>query len=501
MKRFLSVFLLSLFAAVVMAGTEVYTPTLKAPANNAVNQMPNVIVSWNAIVGSINLQYEVQLDTTINFNSPKLSDTTITLLAGYTTHELLFGAKYYWRVRAIDLGQTSMWSVIRTFTVFSQVTLTSPKNNAAQDTVGPTQQLIWSNLVGGKAITGIKYFDIQLDTSQNFNSTQLHSGTVASTVYFFEVKNLRFGAKYYWRVRARHNMSTGQWSTTWGFTVTNAITLTTPANNAIDQMLDAKLNWKAVKGLLGYEYELALDAAFTNVISSSEVAVNYAYSLFTKFGTKYYWRVRGRIISDTMAWSNVNAFTTIDKVKLSTPSNNATNIAVKPTLKWTKQTGVVKYQLQVDLSPDFTTLFLDLKFADSITQYVVTKKMTNSAKYYWRMRAFADSQIPDTSGWSEVWNFTIAAPIGIGETVLSASSIYPNPASGKVTVKLEVEEPVSLQLAVIDLLGSSLIREEYNLTTGTNIKEIDLSNLSKGVYIVRLMYNGTLINHKLIVDK
>jgi len=501
MKRFLAFLMLTLFATVTMAGTEVYAPTLKSPADNSADQMPNVTLSWNAVVGSTGLQYEVQVDTSLNFNSPKLTDTTLTLLAGYTTHQLLFGAKYYWRVRAIDLGQTSAWSSSRSFTVFNQITLTAPKNNAKEDTLGPTQSLIWSTLVANKTITGVKYYDVQLDTSPNFNSTQFHSGTVLAVKNYYKVTNLRFGTKYYWRARARHDMSTSQWSTVFNFTVTKALPLKTPTNNAVDQVLNAKLKWDPIKGLLSYEYQIALDTAFTQMIAGSEVDTNFAFAEFTKFGTKYYWRARGRHATDTMQWSTRFAFTTIDKVKLITPSNNATNIAVKPTLKWSLQTGIVKLQLQISESPDFSPLFLDVKLADSLTQYAVTKKMNNSTKYYWRMRAFSDSQVPDTSGWSDVWNFTTLAPTGIGENGILTSNIYPNPASGKVNLRLDVEEPLTLQVSVIDLLGSTFVREEYELTSGTNVREINLSNLSKGIYIVRLSYNGTVSNHKLIVDR
>ncbi len=501
MKRFLSILLLSLFAAATMAGTEVYAPTLKSPADNSINQMPNVIVSWNAIVGSTGLQYEMQLDTIASFNSPKLTDTTLTLLTGYTTHELLFAKKYYWRVRAIDLQQTSAWSTVRTFTVFSQVTLSSPKNNATNDTLGPYQVLIWSNLILGKAITGIKYYDVQVDTTSNFNSTQLHSGSVASGTTYFRVSNLRFGTKYYWRVRARHDLSNSLWSIVWNFTVANVLVPSLPTNNAVDQMLNAKLTWKAIKGLLGYEYQLALDPGFITVVAASEVDTNFVYSQFTRFGTKYYWRVRGRHISDTMAWCNNYAFTTIDLVKLTAPSNNSTNIAVKPTMKWTKQTGIVKFQLQIDEDQSFSGPFLDVKLSDTLTLYVLTKRMNNATKYYWRMRAFSDSQIPDTSNWSLVWNFTTLPSTGIGENGVLTASIYPNPASGKVNIRLDAEEPATLQVAVIDLLGSTFIREQFELVSGTNVREINLTNLSKGIYIVRLSYNGTVVNHKLIVDR
>ena len=501
MKRFLSIFLLSLFAAVTLAGTEVYSPTLKNPADNAVDQMPNLTVSWNAIVGSTGLKYEVQIDTSQNFNSPKLTDTTLTLLAGYTAHELMFGVKYYWRVRAKDLGQTSSWSAFRNFTVFKQVTLVFPKNNAKDDTLGPTQVLSWSSLIGGKTITGVKTFEIQLDTSQNFNSTQFHTGSIAASKYAFIFANLRFGAKYYWRVRAKHDLSTSSWSLLFNFTVARVIVLTTPTINAVDQFLDAKLNWKLVKGLLGYEYQLATDSGFVNVVASSEVQTNYVNSQFTRFGTKYYWRVRGRHISDTMDWCPRYAFTTIDKVKLTYPSNSSVNVAIKPTLKWTKQTGIVIYQLQMDVSGTFTAPLVNITLADSIIQYLVTKKLTYSTKYFWRMRAFSDSQLPDTSSWGDVWNFTTQAPTGIGENGISASSIYPNPASGKVNIKFEVEEPGTLQLEIIDLLGSRFLREETTVISGINMREIDLSNLSKGIYIVRLTYDGNIVNHKLIVDR
>jgi len=510
MKRFLSIFLLSLIASFTIAGTEVYAPSLKSPANNFNYQMPNGSVSWYPIVGSVGLMYQLQIDTTPNFNSPELLDTTQVLLAGYKTHELLFGQKYYWHVRAIDLGQTSSWSDVWQFKTFNIVKLTKPLNNANNDTLAPYQVLIWSNQVGDSLpisatkypITGIRYYDIQTDTTLHFNSPQLHSNTVAYGTNFCRISNLKFNTKYYWRVRARHNLDTSNWSWVWNFTVVKYIVPTAPANNAVDQTLDARLTWKYLKGMLGYEYQLATDTTFTNVIASSEVDTNFVLCQFTRFGTKYYWRVRGRHISDTMQWCPRFAFTTIDLVKLTTPTNNATNIAVRPILKWTKQTGIVMFQLQVDVTPDFSSspLFINAMLADTLVQFALTKNMKYSTTYYWRMRAFSDSQLPDTSGWSPVWNF-ITLTTGIGENGLLTSNIYPNPASGKVNIKLEVGEPVTMQVSVVDLLGSTFINEEFELTSGINYREINIANLSKGIYIVRLNYNGDVVNHKLIVDR
>ena len=504
MKRILSVLLLSLFAAVAMAGTEVYTPTLRSPVDDTINQMPNVTVSWNAIVGSINLQYEVQLDTNVNFNSPKLSDTVQVLLTGFTTHGLLFNTKYYWRVRAIDLGETSGWSTARKFTVFSQVSLTFPDGNNPPklDTVAPLQVLAWSNKVGKAVITGVKYFDIQCDINQNFNSSQLISGTVTAAKFYFWVSNLRFGTKYYWRVRARHDLGASPWSAVSFFTVTNTIVQKEPLNKAPDQSLDALLKWYNVKGLLGYEYQLATDSLYTELIAGSGVDTNFVNSQFTKFGIKYYWRVRGRTVSDTSGWSKNFSFTTIDLVKLMSPSNNSTNIGIRPIMKWTKQTGIVKYQLQVDVTQDFssTVLFTDVKLSDTLTTFTLTKNLKYFTTYYWRMRAFSDSQMPDTSGWSSVYSFK-TLPTGIEENSGISSNIYPNPASGKVNIKIDADQPMAVQVSVISLLGTTFSNEELELNAGINHHEINISNLSKGIYIIRLNYGGNVTNHKLIVDR
>src|SRR5512136_1581852 len=106
MKRVLFTLIIILTTLGLSAQTRVYTPTLKSPATNDTSQMPNVTVSWNAISGSTELKYEMQIDTSPQFNSPALKDTIQVLLTGYTNHELLFNTTYYWRVRAIDQGDT-----------------------------------------------------------------------------------------------------------------------------------------------------------------------------------------------------------------------------------------------------------------------------------------------------------------------------------------------------------------------------------------------------------
>lgn len=502
MKRALLSLLFLVLVGFTFAEDNVYVPAPKFPENNAVNQMPNVIVSWYAITGSLNLQYRFQLDTTTNFNSPLLKDTTQTLLTGYQTNELLFGKKYYWRVKAIDNGQTSAWSVVWNFTVFNTVELSTPAVNAVDQ--DPNVSVTWLGTIGTakKAITGITNFDYQIDYDTNFTSPNLISGTTLSTVLKAATRNLRFGTKYYWRVRAVHSKGKSSYCPYRAFTVIDKFTLQTPANNATKAFLNVTLKWKNVNGLVAYGYEIATDQNFTQLVAESEVDTNFVAAFDLSFGTKYYWRVRGRHQTDTSQWSNAFAFTTINAVDLKYPAKDQQNISVKPLMQWIKQTGIVGYELMIDVDSNFTNPFIKAKPDAGETSYQVTKALLYNTVYYWKMRAFAVGSIQsDTSNWSPAWSFKTNEATGIDDHGMSGLSIYPNPSNGKFFVSVTSKESTTLKIEVIDLVGKTIYTNDYEVNGGLNIKEVSLTNVAKGVYLVRSTIDGTVTNKKLIIER
>jgi photosystem II stability/assembly factor-like uncharacterized protein len=211
-KIFLSLFSFIL-ALGLFAQPDVYTPQLKSPDSAAIDQMPSTDLSWYAVTGTVNLQYQVQMDTTMAFNSPLLTDTVQTLLAGYKTSQLIFDTRYYWRVRAIDAGQTSAWSPVWNFTVFNNLELGSPSlNNQEQE---PNARLTWKSTVSGVAISGLTHFDFELDTTLSFDSPLLHAVTTNSSTYSVTNSNLLFGTRYFWRVKARHAGGSSDWPKVW----------------------------------------------------------------------------------------------------------------------------------------------------------------------------------------------------------------------------------------------------------------------------------------------
>ena len=92
---------------------------------------------------------------------------------------------------------------------------------------------------------------------------------------------------------------------------------------------------------------------------------------------------------------------------------------------------------------------------------------------------------PPTSIDSEIFNGTL--------------SIYPNPNTGVFNVDLINVMDGKYTISVDNLLGQEVYSETRNvINTSTNI--VNLSNLTKGVYMINIENNDTSINRKIIIE-
>lgn len=498
MKKLLFLLIGFIVTLSVAAQPEVYTPAPKSPANEATGQMPDVTISWYAVSGSFNLQYRLQVDTTMNFNSPLLVDITQTLITGYQLNELLFNTTYYWRVLAID-GITSPWSEIWSFTVFDVVTLSLPSNNS--ENKNPNEKITWKDKVGSLSISGVNYFEYQLDTSMEFNSPLLIEGVTTGSVFSGTTQNMQFGAIYYWRVRAGHTKDVSNWCNPFNMSIVSTVELKSPSNNATDQLLDVWLKWEEITGVVGYEYEISLNETFTNLIMAGEIDTIAVKASLLMFGNDYWWRVRARHMTDTSDYSEINKFTVINTVLLKTPSNNQTDVSTTPTLTWTAQTGIVEYQLQLDSDVNFGNPIVNYKPGAEIVEYKVLKKLNYESVYYWRMRAFSNGGLTaDTTDWSTPWSFTTAGPAGISHPNTSGFAVYPNPSDGKLFIRIYAGQSQTARCEVMDLTGKTVLTRDLSVQTGENTIPVILDQVSQGIYIMRITLNGQTSNQKLVID-
>lgn len=78
-------------------------------------------------------------------------------------------------------------------------------------------------------------------------------------------------------------------------------------------------------------------------------------------------------------------------------------------------------------------------------------------------------------------------------------SIYPNPTSGKFSIRCSEFNIGFIKVELIDLFGKK-ISDLYERKPGSEIMEIDLSYLPAGVYFLKLSIEGGLITRKIIIS-
>jgi len=396
MKKFLHIIL---FFIGISNITAINTPTQSSPANGAVNQYTNEILWINQVTGAT--YYDYMLDTVITFNSPDLRTKTHTSsYAGWTTNDLYYGKTYYWKIRARNATDTSLWSSTWSFTTHNiGVSQSSPVSGASQMNLS---LVLWINRMGSEN------YNYQLDTVASFDSPDLQEYTHTDAYGGQTVNDLRYGQKYYWRVRGINTNDTSNWTGTWNFTTKNyGVTLQSPYNNTtgLDPKLSLYIN--KVTGTENYDYQLDTVPTFDSP-NLQESSHSSSFSGWTvsdlRYGQKYYWRVRGRNDTDTSAWTSIWNFTTkYFGVTLQSPYNNTTGLDPKLSLYINKVTGTENYDYQLDTVPTFDSPNLqELSHSSSFSGWTVSD-LRYGQKYYWRVRGRNDT---DTSVWTSIWNFT-----------------------------------------------------------------------------------------------
>lgn len=90
---------------------------------------------------------------------------------------------------------------------------------------------------------------------------------------------------------------------------------------------------------------------------------------------------------------------------------------------------------------------------------------------------------------------TATSAVGVSEALKGQISIFPNPASDKITIKLSDKAPsVSTTVTVYDLVGRQLWAQKMADKT----LELDMSSLAKGVYLVKINADNGIYTEKII---
>lgn len=100
---------------------------------------------------------------------------------------------------------------------------------------------------------------------------------------------------------------------------------------------------------------------------------------------------------------------------------------------------------------------------------------------------------------TDVWKPQVG--IAQNKNINNTVSLYPIPASEKLSVHVMADNEEKITLTITDLSGKTVKQEEVNITSGNNTFETDIKNMADGFYLLKL--SGSYINHteKFVISK
>jgi photosystem II stability/assembly factor-like uncharacterized protein len=277
-----------------------YAPVvLTSPPNMAVNQLISPELQWTQFGGPE--LYHVQVAKNPDFIE-KAIDDSVSDAVKYTVALEPF-TSYNWRVRVEDDDNFGTWSEVWTLkTRLQAVSLRIPADESKN--LPSSVQFLWFSMNNA-----IRYH-LQIANDREFNDLIFSQDTISTVSHTFPT--LAPNSTFYWRVRAYSVDGPGEWSVVWKFeTGIGGPILIAPANNAEYVPLETTFSWELYNGALTYEFLLATDDKFTQVIED-EPTVTTTTQLVSGLSenTQYFWKVRADLGNGKSDWSQVWFFNT-----------------------------------------------------------------------------------------------------------------------------------------------------------------------------------------------
>ncbi len=220
---------------------------------------------------------------------------------------------YYYRVRAINIGDTSDYSNVISLTTAPQVPQALPASNVDIDAFYAN----WS------FISGATSYRLDVNTAPDFTGTVIYSDFTVTNSFLY-VTGLTSGTTYYYRVRS-FNGNASENSAVIAVVTRPGTPVATPATNIDFNQFTA--NWNPPTG--GSPDFYKLDVSTTNlfttfVLGYENLTVNSTSKVVTGLSenTTYYYRVRAVNVSGVSNNSNIIEVTTYTSNLASTWTGN-----------------------------------------------------------------------------------------------------------------------------------------------------------------------------------
>lgn len=98
-------------------------------------------------------------------------------------------------------------------------------------------------------------------------------------------------------------------------------------------------------------------------------------------------------------------------------------------------------------------------------------------------------------------NFFATSSVPATPASLNAIEVFPNPASNLLNIKLDVKANTAVTFQIINIAGSMVMEVNETVATGNYTKQLDISSLPAGMYLVQATYNNKTISERFKVNR
>jgi len=436
-------------------------PTLKIPNNNLAELPADITLKWNQIKDIDN--YRLQVATNISFSSGIICDSTSISDTLFLLTDLSYNTTYYWRVNATVTLGTSEWSEIWQFSTYeNEPTCGDSIYDDRDGCKYPTVQ------IGNKCwmCMNLEYHNI--DTF-NYNNEICPEYWHLPTIYEWLMLNDIYSAEDL-LPEGKSGLSINYGEEFWTSYEENG-----PSCYYNDQ--GAQVCCYNIYGFLTSCYTNR-KYAFLDKVTDSINIINekiFRSGFEFDFSDIFY---KARCVCDSAYFA---------APFLVYPNDDEDSQPTTLLLQWNSVKDAETYHLQVSKFDNFSTLiFNDSTIIDTTKQI---EDLNNLTSYYWRVRAKNAVVI---SSWSEVWSFTTSNSVQVNELYYDIRyKLYPNPAFNELYIEGAKEEIMNISIFSID---GKLLKQIHS----KGIKQIDISDLQNGIYIIELVNPKIMVIKKIV---
>ncbi|MCX6153664.1 MAG: hypothetical protein NT007_05860, partial [Candidatus Kapabacteria bacterium] len=194
--------------------------------------------------------------------------------------------------------------------------LASPADSVTNQPINLT--IKWNNLINDAKQ------HLQVSKDPTFKTFLINDSSLSAVSY--DLKNLEYYTKYYWRASNVKGSIQSFWSSTWAFktTIPTPVAVYPAKGDTTKFPLNFNISWNQVPNATLYHFQISTDPTFADIVKDTSNMVDIFIkmdSTLLKYNTTYYCHVDAKNKDSQTPYSEIFSFTTKSNINKSVRDN------------------------------------------------------------------------------------------------------------------------------------------------------------------------------------